>query len=267
MASAGVAICLIAASAAAGGGIQLVVTTTIVPSPADVRIAIEMRNRGDEPAHEVTPVVTFRGEDRAGGDTAVLNPSESQIESMIIPVAAGDGSADIRGSWPLVVRVAYTDSNNHPFETLHVTTVRFGNAEPRILTVELTGAHVEKSGPISARLESRVPTDVSLSFVSAAGLSIAPADTVVRVPAQQAKDVTATVVAGEVAVGRLPVFAIAEYNGADGHETVVAPAIVEIEPKKADTSSKTRAFALIAAIILATAAIAFVSSRRRGRAT
>jgi hypothetical protein len=224
-----------------------------------------MRNRGDEPAFGVTPVVTFRGEDRAAGDTAVLKPSEAHIESVTVPVSTGDGSAEIRGSWPLVVRVAYTDATSNAFETLHVTTVRFGAAQPRGLTLELTGGRIERSGPISVRIASQTTTDVNLSLVAAAGLSITPADTVVSAKAQQAQDVTATVTARGVAASRLPVFAIAEYNGPEGHETVVAPAIVEIEPHKVDSSSKTRAIALIAAIVVVAAAIALVSNRRRAR--
>jgi hypothetical protein len=95
--------------------------------------------------------------------------------------------------------------------------------------IQLTGARVDGTGAVVASVQAQAPATVRISFFGASGLDIVPSTMLVKVGPEARTVARATVRTVGVSPGsQLPVFAVAEFDDAEGHHAEVAAALIEI---------------------------------------
>ncbi|MBI5505684.1 MAG: hypothetical protein HY899_12865 [Deltaproteobacteria bacterium] len=147
---------------------------TDVDTGAGLSVRVALTQTGDEAAIDVAPAVEFLDERRSGEPLARFQPNQSHVWDIRLrdqPLAPG--------SYAVVVRVRYSDTNGYPFEITSVAPATpGGKAGPRI-----TGAFVVPGVPVGGDIEGKLnlkrPEGRSGTFegvlISPRGLSLTPA--------------------------------------------------------------------------------------------
>lgn len=255
-----------AAASADAETIQLTILAQHTVSAGGLRVHLDVRNNGDAAARNVMPIATFRGEESLGTFTPALNPQSSLLQTITIPLS---NAAAMRGTWPLFIRLPYADSNNHPFEALHIVSIPFGEAAPADgaapVSVDLSGAAITTTGEISARLQSTIDGNASLTFIVPAGIAVTPENATLFLNPGTRRINAFVTNAGATESSQLPVFAVLEYESAGRHTTAIANAVVEIAPER-DLGVRNILLIAFAALMILWAFLAFVRPRlTRGR--
>jgi hypothetical protein len=174
----------------------------------------------------------------------------------------------------VLVRVAYTDAYKHPFEAVHVATIAVATAtevQPAV-AVRLKGAALDQAAQVNAQITALDKAmRVHATFFAPSTVSLVPhtADLVVE-PSAPATLPAAVEKAGATPGSRLPVFSIAEYDTAAGHDTVFAAAVITVQgaiPGAASTFSLDSIILIVVAMLVVTWAVLALPPllRRRSR--
>ena len=241
--------------------ITLTISARPVVTNAGLSVELTIRNSGDAPARNVTPIIVFRGDQTLGTFEPLVEAGRSLTQTVVVPLGSPGATS---GTWPLYCRIAYADGNNHPFEALHVTTVSFGSprtADPPV-RVDVSGASFSTSGQATARLHSTVSTEASVTFVVPIGVSVYPDHASVFL-GPGTRDVAAVVTnAGATASSRLPMFAVAEFQAGGQHATAIGGGTLEITPPREQLAPWVLPAVLAALIVLWLGVLAFQRLRR-----
>jgi len=211
-----------------GAMIQMSIATRVVVEPSGLRVELDLRNQGDEPALEVVPSVEFQGRIVAGASLAALDPASPRTVVIEVPFA---GPTQPRGRWPVLVRVSYTDSAGRPFDAIHVDVARFGDdIAPSSVRLAVPDARVDTEVTIRVRLARRdVSEPIRLAFATPAGVAITPR-VITHDPGTPAEVPVSIAAMGATATSRLPLVTIAEYETSEGHQTITAVSMIDIGP-------------------------------------
>lgn len=121
--------CLLAASPVQAGHITISSSMNVVDDFADGTgvVEIELTNQGDESAYDVRLAVEPRDffqskETRIG----ILGPAKPRTEQVTVALT----DTVNRGTYPLAVKIKYTDSNGHPFSIVAPMTVSVQEEAP-----------------------------------------------------------------------------------------------------------------------------------------
>jgi hypothetical protein len=245
---------------ASAGTISIALATRTTPGATVLRVELDLRNSGDEAALNLTPTVEFQGRIVAGSALATLDPGSPLTLSFDVPLA---GAVPPRGVWPVLVRVRYTDGGGYPFEAIHVDLARFGDAGTASgVRLTVPDARVETETTIRARVDrGAVDVPIRLGFATPTGVIVTPRILTIEPGADETVPLTIAVM-GATLASRLPLVTMAEFDTADGHQTVTAVSAIEIGPS--DGRSRIWVVAILFVASLATwAAVAAVTARRR----
>jgi hypothetical protein len=244
---------------ASAGTISISLATRITPGATVLRVDLDLRNTGDEPARNLVPTVEFQGRIVAGTALTTLDPASPQTVSFDVPLA---GAVPPRGVWPVLVRVRYTDGGGYPFEAIHVDLARFGEAGA-VSDVRLTvpDARVETETTIRMRVDRGDAEGlIRIGFATPTGVIVTPRIITIEPGADATVPLTIAVM-GATLTSRLPLVTMAEFDTADGHQTVTAVSAIEIGPSTGGSRVMVIAI-LVTVTLMIWAATVFVA---RGR--
>jgi hypothetical protein len=237
---------LVAASPAAAKTISIASDVSVTPKERALVFGLHVTNSGDEVAQGVVARLEFGGRQAPAGEARPLRPGERLEATLELPWTGG------RGQWPLATFVDYADANGYPFQALSVALVSLGNLPPALVPViKVTGGSLATSGEVRALVKnlSAVPRRVQVRFHAARGIEIAEPVQVVLLEAWADGAVASSVLNRSALPGsRLPVFATAEYDDADGHHAALGHDTLEIRPPR--RIGARYAFALVALIMV-----------------
>src|SRR4051812_29037552 len=119
------------------------VITTMISDRLIARLSIA--NSGDEAARSVAAAVTFGGREVRPAVRPVLAAGGSMDAEVELPL-----DKEMRGQWPLVSTVDYTDGNGHAFQALQVSVVSLSKATPSLIAIlDVTVEPVVTSGAVN----------------------------------------------------------------------------------------------------------------------
>jgi hypothetical protein len=240
---------------ASAGTISIALATRTTPGATVLRVELDLRNSGDEAALNLTPTVEFQGRIVAGSALATLDPGSPLTLSFDVPLA---GAVPPRGVWPVLVRVRYTDGGGYPFEAIHVDLARFGDAGTASgVRLTVPDARVETETTIRARVDrGAVDVPIRLGFATPTGVIVTPRIVTIDPGADATVPLTIAVM-GATLASRLPLVTMAEFDTADGHQTVTAVSVIAIGP----SGSGTRTRVVVVAVLVLSAAIGAIVTR------
>jgi hypothetical protein len=214
------------AAPALAGNISLQLTTRTEVRDDQLVVTLTAKNSGDEAAHAVTPVLSFRDQSVQGDVHPELPPNRALEATLTLP-AADLGT----GRWPYRVMVGYADANGYPLHALHVAMLTVGNVPPgKVHILEASAEPLASSGALDMRVKNlgseprRVRVDAHLpDGIEARALP--PLD-LAKYDEQQVSVplVNRTALPGS----RYAVFVSAEYEDGDVHHAVIVPTVLEI---------------------------------------
>jgi hypothetical protein len=214
------------ASQAQAGTIGIAITQRAELVAGELRVAVELRNEGDEAAHSVAPILRLEGREVRGAAQAVLAPSQQLETSLAI---AAEGLHE--GRWPFQVAVDYTDANQYPFQTILVAMLPVGDPPPaKVAVPELSSPSLSERGDLQftvknlSAAERRVgvrvfaPEAIEVEAVPELSLSAWGQESL-------AADLTNR---AALAGSRYPLYVAVEYEDGDVHQALLAQTTVEI---------------------------------------
>ena len=221
--------CLVLAAPipAHAGNISLELSAGAGVQDGALTVTLTVRNKGDEAAHSVTPVLSFRDATTTGEVQPLLSPGQSLEATLKLPV--GDLGA---GRWPYRLMVGYTDANAYPLHALHVGTLTSGVPPPGKLGVlEAVADPLATTGYLRVRVKNlsadarRVSVGVQLPDGIESPAPVPP----VELASWEEREVQVPLVNRAALPGsRYAVFATAEYDDGAVHQSVTIPTTLEI---------------------------------------
>jgi hypothetical protein len=157
---------------AGAGTIGFKITASVTTGPG-VRVVIELANTGDEAAIDVTPIALLG--DRSARSPAVREIAANASHRFELEVQKEDLPP---GSYVLVNRVQYEDSNGYPFEVLAATPFDVSTTRRRPVIGTITAPTLGGSGSVEGRAVFRAPSDrgrrYEVTFLSPRGIRMSP---------------------------------------------------------------------------------------------
>src|SRR5438128_4024358 len=189
---------------------------------------VKVSNVGEEAAQSVAAVLVF-GEHKARGEIhSSLAPGASMDATLSL--AVGDLGT---GRWPYQVAVDYTDTNQYPFQAIHLGLVTVGNSPPaKVAVSEVKADRLSSAGTLRIRVKNLagVVRQASLTVVTPEGIEVTAPVQDLRLAAWEERTVSVPIVNRTALVGsRYPVFAEVQYDDEGVHQAVAGQGIVEIE--------------------------------------
>jgi hypothetical protein len=219
--------CLGAPRPAAAGNISLELSATAGVQDGVLTVALTIRNKGDEAAHSVTPMLHFRDGTEAGAAHPLLRPGEKLEATLKTPVP--DLGA---GRWPYRIMVGYTDANAYPLHALHVGTLTAGVPAPGKLGVlEAVAEPLATAGALRVRVKnlSPDPRRVTVGVYLPEGIESPAPVPPVELASWEEREVQVPLVNRAALPGsRYAVFAVAEYDDGAVHQSVTVPTTLDI---------------------------------------
>jgi hypothetical protein len=224
-------------SSAAAGTIGISITHTAEFREGELRVAVELRNPGDEAAHSVTPILRFRGDEFRGTSRPTLAPNRPLEESFTVP--AGDLG---EGRWPFLIAVEYTDASQYPFQALAAATLAVGNPLPaKVAVPRFESLSIVDTGVLAIQVKNLSATerDVSLEVLLSEALEVTEPPTAITLAPWEQKTVSVPLANRTALAGsRYPVFLAVEYDDGPVHQALVAQSTVEIPASEDGPSSR-----------------------------
>ena len=225
--SAGALVCVcLLASGAAAGTISISIAAAAELRDGKLVVAVTVANSGDEAAAAVTPELRFRGQAVRGTRSSSLEPGGAVEETLAVP--AGDLG---EGRWPYQVAVSYTDTNQYPFEALHVALIELGNPPPaQVAVTRLEAEGVFDSGDLEARVKnlSEDARDVRVDVLVPGAIEVKGPEAVALAGWAEQSVAFELTNRAALAGSRYPLFVALEYEDGSVHQTLVSRGEVEI---------------------------------------
>src|SRR5881397_2065888 len=143
-------IALSLAGPAAAGSISISILPVVELREGALSAQVKVSNVGDEAAQSVAAVLVF-GEHKARGE---IHPSLAPGAAMdaTLSLAVGDLGT---GRWPYQVAVDYTDTNQYPFQAIHLGLITVGSPPPvRMAVSEVKADPLSNAGTLLIRLKN-----------------------------------------------------------------------------------------------------------------
>src|SRR5438445_9850674 len=158
---------------AAAGSVSIAILPVVELREGALWARVKVSNVGGEPRRSVAAVLVF-GEHKARGE---IHPSLAPGASMdaTLSLAVGDLGT---GRWPYQVAVDYTDTNQYPFQAIHLGLVTVGNSPPAKMSVsEVKADPLSSAGTLRIRGKNLagVVRQASLTLVTPEGIEVTAA--------------------------------------------------------------------------------------------
>jgi len=147
--------------------ISLEISTEVVRTEKGWSARVRVLNKGDEAAHDLQVRLQAVGEDTSSAIVGELGAGKVWEIELPILAAAKSPSPAIRGRYPVVTRVFYSDANGHPFSALSVGHFDAGEAAVSQLGGSLRVSAVSDKGTFSLDLRNmeQTPIEATVSWV------------------------------------------------------------------------------------------------------
>jgi len=221
---------------AVAGSISISILPVVELREGALSAQVKVSNVGDEAAQSVAAVLVF-GEHKARGE---IHPSLAPGASMdaTLSLAVGDLGT---GRWPYQVAVDYTDTNQYPFQAIHLGLVTVGNSPPAKMAVSEL-----KADPLSSAGTLR------MSVVTPEGIEVTVPAQDVKLAAWEERTVSVPIVNRTALVGsRYPVFGEVQYDDDGVHQAVVGQGMVAIEAAHSFFEVRRTWFWIVAGVLVA----------------
>jgi hypothetical protein len=171
--------------------------------------------------------------------------------------------APAQGTWPVFIRVSYSDAGQHPFEALHVGRVAFDPEPPDLpVAIRMSDSRLTTTGTAVAEISGPSGTRVAVTFAVPLGLAIVPENAVLTLDGTPRTLIAVMTNAGSTDGSQLPVFAVAEFEQNGRHATVIAASLVTVEAARAARP----VWPLVSVLLLLALVLgAFFTMSRRGK--
>jgi hypothetical protein len=246
---------LLAARAWPAANINLEADTAI--ATAGIQLTLAATNAGTAVARDLVPEVTWLGRSRQGEKLAALPPGGRRPWDFSLPPPPASGT------FPLVLRLRYTDGDGRAASALLVRTA--GTAAPGPVRAVLTAAPIATVGTVRLRLENPGARPVAGRVVTflPSELATDPESQPAQVPGGGSVELALMLQNVRAAAGAsYPVYAVFEYDWGGAHHTVLAGATL---PIVAAPNGRARRLAVGTTALLAALAIAVLLGRRAAR--
>src|SRR6266404_6023408 len=189
----------------------------------------------------------------AGSISISISPVvELREGALSAQVKVGDLGA---GRWPYQVAVDYTDTNQYPFQAIHLGLITVGSPPPaRMAVSEVKGDPLSNAGTLLIRLKNLagVVRQASLSVVTPEGIEVTVPAQDVKLAAWEERTVSVPIVNRTALVGsRYPVFAEVQYDDDGAHQAVVGQGMVAIEAAHSFFEVRRTWFWIVAGVLIA----------------
>jgi hypothetical protein len=216
---------------AAAGSISITTTQSAKLDGKNLVVQVQVGNTGDEAAMAVTPILRFAGKEARGKRQESLPPNGKIDDTVTLEV--GELGT---GTWPYLVAVDYTDTNQYPFQAVQAGRLPVGNPPPAkvaIASFEADRLADEVDAVIEVKNLEGVPRTAALRVLPPDGIEAVPATAEVALDAWQSKPVTVSLKNRTALAGSsYPVFATVEYDADGAHFAVLGQRVVEIIPNE-----------------------------------
>ena len=235
---------------AVAGNISISILPVVELREGALSAQVKVSNVGDEAAQSVAAVLVF-GEHKARGE---IHPSLAPGASMdaTLSLAVGDLGT---GRWPYQVAVDYTDTNQYPFQAIHLGLVTVGNSPPAKMAVsELKADPLSSAGTLRIRVKNLagVVRQASLTLVTPEGIEVTAPVQDVKLAAWEERTVSVPIVNRTALVGsRYPVFGEVQYDDDGVHQAVVGQGMVAIEAAHSFFEVRRTWFWIVAGVLVA----------------
>ncbi len=246
---------VVAAPARAAAAIDLDAETAV--AAAEVRLVLAATNTGSEAARDLVPEVTWLDRRQRGEAVAVLPPRARRPWDFSLPPPPA------AGTFPLVLRLRYTDADGRPAAALLVRTLGAADAGP--VRAALAPAPIATLGTVQLTLENSEgrPLVGRVVAVLPPELATDPESQPAQVPPGGHVALPLVVQNARAVVGRTyPMYAVFEYDWAGTHRTALAAATLAVVQAP---SRRALRLAVGATAWLAALATAVLLSRRAAR--
>ena len=142
---------VVLAAAAQAGNISITTRQNGYLDGTNLVVNVTIGNSGDEAAQAVTPLVRFGDKEARGKRVESLAPKQTIQDT--ITLAVGELSS---GTWPYLVAVDYTDTNQYPFQAVQGGRIAIGNPAPAKISIAARSA-CSSSGRRASSPRPRTP--------------------------------------------------------------------------------------------------------------
>ncbi len=214
-------------SMAGAGSISLTMTAAAQVQDDVLAVELTLRNGGDEAARSIVAALHFADQMIRSEVFPQLDPNDELNTGMTLPVGQLGN-----GRWPYRVAVSYADANGFPFHALLVGLAEAGALPPAEVAVPgFSPPAISGSGALQVPIRnvSATPREVDVTLYLPQGFEAARSSRSVKLAPWETREVSFSLVnrAG-LAGSAYGIFVGAEYEDGEGHQTVVAPATLEI---------------------------------------
>lgn len=241
----------LAARGALAGTISISISPGTIYQPQDGRLVadVQVANSGDEAAHNVSALLRFGDKEVRGQPTATLPPGGSMKSDLALDVGQLG-----TGHYPFQVAVDYADSNQYPFQALHVGLLTVGSPTPAKIAVrDLKADPFASRGTLRLVVKnlSSAKRETTVRIAAPDGIEVTePAHTVALEPWAESPVAVPLVNRSALAGSRLPVFAMVEYEDEGVHHAVVGQGMVGILASQSFYQENQTALVTVAVVLV-----------------
>lgn len=259
------ALMVFGAQIAMAGTISLTLGATVHLSPESLEVDIQLTNKGDEAANEVTLVATISGVEHRMNGTARLQPNGTLVSHLKVDTHP----FLMEGEYRLPIHVSYRDNAGTLFILPFLVEMRNGKHRPALLTWKVKDPVLpsEDSVEVALRNAGQVSRKITVSGVLPMGMQLDPPTHVLTLGPGESKSWSIPLKHVKVWPNQYSSYLLAEFEHEGVHYTSpkgFTTRVVFVSRIPPDLfSRKNMTIALLALVMLA--AIGGFLTRGRGR--
>lgn len=252
---------LIICGEALATSISLETTVTASAEGDRASISVLVKNKGDEPAHNLRVSADLGGSVVQGQMKNSVGPAQEAKDDLSATV-----SFQKPGRYPIVVRIEYTDANLYPFSALAVSYLNYGEPATAHVVGSVLRTEIEERGsvPVTVKNLDNVSRTIAVTLLAPAELSVANPRLSVETPAGEEKTVTFDVLNRSARPGSsYALFAVMSYEDQLFFHTGIGTGVLQVKERRSPVESYK--WLLLSVVIVLGLVIVFYNLRRSGK--
>ena len=250
------------AQAAWAGTISMNTTVTSQIRGDDLMVEVVLANLGTDAAHAVQIEATALGAKTTEKGPDLLPPNEPFEIKLHLPF-----KAKTPGTYPVLVRVFFQDSNQYPFSSLAPGVATYEKIAASNLLIQGKAGDVEEDGEVEFKLAnlSERSLKLNISIYAPREFTLSDKEFKIDLPARSKRDLNVEVKNFTALSGATyPILAVAQYEDQGMHYTASAKAMAKVT-RASDPLRRWRPFLIAGAVILLALGFIWELRRRRSR--
>jgi hypothetical protein len=216
---------------AAASFISLNTSLTTKVTGRQLLVLVKAENKGDETAYNVQAEIRVAHQSVLGQKVSQLPVNSRYQAEFSIPLS----KLAKPGCYPLALLLHYTDANQYPFSALSCQTFNFNSTDlPPEIFGKMTAGSFWKKGEVKLSYKNLGDNKfkLAISLITPRELTVSGEKKTLLLSAKSAESLTIPVENFSALSGsNYQIFALAEYNLGDKHQTVIVPGMIRIADK------------------------------------